>query len=328
MSASLSVSAVLCAYTLERWGELYAAVESVQGQSLPTMEIIVVIDHNQELLSVARRELTGVTVLENRERSGLSGARNSGVAEATGEVVAFLDDDAIADPNWLMRLTEGYQDPRVLGTGGAIIPMWAEAPPPWFPEEFHWVVGCTYRGLPRSLSRVRNFIGCNMSFRKEVLAAMGGFRHEVGRVGVRPMGCEETEICIRIARRWPEGMLVYEPAAQVYHRIPASRANWRYFRERCYSEGLSKAQVGRLTGSKSWLSTELAYSAWTLPLGIVRGLAGGICAFRPAGLTKAGAIMAGLVITAAGYLRGTFVTRSAAPQELAATRPDSGETRT
>lgn len=312
-----NVSVVLCAYTLDRWGELSAAVESIQRQTSPPMEIIVVIDHNPELLSLARREFPEAAVVENGEQQGLSGARNSGVAQATGDVIAFIDDDAVAELDWLGQLVEAYQDSRVLGAGGAIIPMWTDTPPPWFPEEFHWVVGCTYRGLPTSRSTVRNLIGCNMSFRRDVLAAAGGFRHEVGRVGARPLGCEETEICIRIVRRWPQGILLYVPGSQVYHRIPATRANWRYFRQRCYAEGLSKAQVARLTQSSSWLSKELSYSAWTLPQGIARGLAGGVFGLRPASLARAGAIAAGLAITTAGYLRGTIAIRFASPEKAA-----------
>jgi glycosyltransferase involved in cell wall biosynthesis len=308
----LSVSVVLCTYTEDRWDELVSAVESVQRQTISPHEVIVVIDHNPDLLALAQCMLPEVVVVENREQRGLSGARNSGIAVATGEVIAFIDDDAIAAPDWLMQLTKGYQDARVLGTGGAIIPMWLGGAPRWFPEEFHWVVGCTYLGLPRTSSPVRNIIGCNMSFRREVLETIRGFRHEVGRVGIRPMGCEETELCIRVMQCWTQGMLLYEPESQVYHRVPPSRASWRYFRQRCYAEGLSKAQVARLVDSKSWLTRELTYSTRTLPQGIARGLADGFFRLRPAGLARAGAIAAGLAITTAGYLRGSFASGVAA----------------
>jgi glycosyltransferase involved in cell wall biosynthesis len=317
MPTSPSVSVVLCTYTEDRWDELVSAVESVQRQTISPHEIIVVIDHNPDLLALAQCILPEVVIVENREQRGLSGARNSGIAVATGEVVAFIDDDAIAAPNWLMQLTKGYQDARVLGAGGAIIPMWLGGAPRWFPEEFLWVVGCTYLGLPRTSSPVRNMIGCNMSFRREVLETIGGFRHEVGRVGTHPLGCEETELCIRVMQCWIQGILLYEPESRVYHRVPPSRSSWRYFRQRCYAEGLSKAQVVRLVGSKSWLTRELRYSTWTLPQGIARGLADGFFRLRPAGLARAGSIAAGLAITTAGYLRGSVSSGVAAGKEIA-----------
>ena len=136
-----SVSVIICAYTEERWDDLVEAVESVQQQTLPAKEIIVVIDHNPNLLKRAREHLSHVVVVENKETPGLRGARNSGIAVAQGAIIAFLDDDAIAIPDWLMLLTEGYTDYQVMGTGGAVTPLWMDNKPGWLPEEFYWVVG-------------------------------------------------------------------------------------------------------------------------------------------------------------------------------------------
>jgi cellulose synthase/poly-beta-1,6-N-acetylglucosamine synthase-like glycosyltransferase len=109
-----------------------------------------------------------------------------------------MDEDATAAPDWLERLTHGYDSDEVLGVGGTIDPLWLTGRPAWFPAEFDWVVGCTYRGLPETANRVRNLIGCNMSFRREVFQQVGGFRSGIGRIGLRPVGCEETELCIRL----------------------------------------------------------------------------------------------------------------------------------
>src|SRR5699024_3917564 len=121
-------------------------------------ELLVVIDHNEELQARAEAELTGARVLANAGPKGLSGARNTGLEAATCGVVAFLDDDATAEPHWTSHLLAPYRDPDVLGVGGWAVPDWQTGEPAWFPEEFLWVVGCSYRGLPTSTAPVRNLI--------------------------------------------------------------------------------------------------------------------------------------------------------------------------
>jgi glucosyl-dolichyl phosphate glucuronosyltransferase len=327
LDAPEDISVIICAYTEERWDDLVGAVESVRRQSLPPREIIVVVDHNPSLLERVRTEIPGVVAIENREARGLSGARNSGILAAAGGLLAFLDEDALAAPDWLERLSAGYADPQVLGVGGAIEPVWLSGRPGWFPEEFDWVVGCTYRGLPQSATPVRNLIGCNMSFRREVFEIAGEFRSGIGRVGTRPLGCEETELCIRVNQRWPQRRLLYEPQARVRHRVPASRARWDYFRSRCYAEGLSKATVARHVGSGDGLASERTYTFRVLPQGIARGL-GDVLRWDTTGLARAGAIMVGLAFTLAGYLIGTIserlATRAKAGSTGSAIQRDSG----
>ena len=123
------VSVVICAVSEARYDCLIAAVASVQRQSVPAREIIMVIDHNPPLLERALRQFPEVCVMENHEAPGLGGARNSGLAAAQGAVVAFLDDDAVATPVWLEQLSAGYEDPDIVGVGGAIEPLgWRAAP--------------------------------------------------------------------------------------------------------------------------------------------------------------------------------------------------------
>lgn len=301
---TVDISVIICAYTENRWNDLVAAVDSVRRQSVPAQEIVVVVDHNPGLLARARTHLPGVVAVENHERRGLGGARNSGVAAAKGAVIAFLDDDAVAAPDWLEQLIAGYADPDVVGVGGAIEPIWQGGQPEWFPEEFHWLVGCTYRGMPETTAAVRNLIGCNMSFRREVFQAIGDFR-----LGY---GCDETEFCIRLRRHWPQKVLLYQPQARVYHQVTADRARWAYFRSRCYFEGGSKAVVSWLAGTKDALASERTYTLRTLPRGVIRGLSDAILRGDKAGLARAAAIVAGLAITAAGYLVGRVSTMEAA----------------
>ncbi|MET8222653.1 glycosyltransferase family 2 protein [Streptomyces sp. NPDC005301] len=298
-----TLSVVICAYTLDRWDDLRAAIGSVLVQDPPADEVVLVVDHNQDLLERAARELSGVRVVRNQRRRGLSGGRNTGVAVSGAEVVAFLDDDATAEPGWTGRLLAPYGDPRVMGVGGFVRPRWASRRPVWFPPEFDWVVGCSYRGQPRQAARVRNFIGANMSFRRRELIAVGGFLDALGRVGSRPVAsCDETDLCLRIAARSPQAVLMYEPAAEVRHRVPESRASWAYFRNRCYIEGLSKALVARRCGSGPALASERAYVRSTIPRALARNLTG---IRRPGALHTIGALSGGVCATVAGYLVGS-----------------------
>lgn len=296
------ISVIICAYTEKRWNDLREAVISVQQQTQPPHEIIVVIDHNSTLLTLAQKHLQGVQVLENQEERGLSGARNTGVGIAQGDYIAFLDDDAIASQSWLQSLNEALSNSYAMGVGGTVTPQWMTQEPTWFPEEFYWVVGCTYRGLPLETAPVRNPIGANMCIRREVFEAIGGFRSGIGRVGTRPVGCEETEFCIRAHQHWPERFFLYEPQASVYHRVPALRANWRYFWTRCYSEGISKAFIARFVGTKDTLSSESVYTLRTLPQGVLRNIGLTLKEKDLGHLGRVCAIISGLAVTTCGYL--------------------------
>ena len=88
----------------------------------PAKELLVVVDHNRPLYERLRAALPDAAVLQNRERPGLSGGKNTGVAASTGQVVAFLDDDAVADVNWLKCLVDAYTDASVAGVGGRTLP--------------------------------------------------------------------------------------------------------------------------------------------------------------------------------------------------------------
>lgn len=197
-----------------------------------------------------------------------------------------------------------------MAVGGRTMPVWASGRrPAWFPEEFDWVVGCTYKGLPPGRVRVRNVLGGNASFRRTAFDAAGGFATGIGRDGDRrPLGCEETELCIRLTRARPDAVLLIDDRAVIHHRVPAVRERFGYFRTRAYAEGLSKALVARSVGAGKGLESERRYSTRVLPVGVLRGLRDAALA-RPGGAGRAGAIVAGVLTAAGGYVAGSVRAR-------------------
>jgi GT2 family glycosyltransferase len=315
---AVTATVVICVYTEKRWDDIVAAVDSVAAQDVRAAETLVIVDHNAVLLSRAQQAFgpRGVRVLPNVHKQGLSGARNTAIAEAAGDVVVFLDDDAAARPGWLAALLAPYSDPTVAAVGGVAHPRWpAEGSgtdrPAVLPGaepgngdatgELDWIVGCTYTGQPTEQAEVRNLMGCNMSFRREVFERVGGFAEDIGRIGKNPLGCEETELCIRARQAYHRAgekiRIVFEPGAIVDHRVSADRVEWAYLRRRSWAEGLSKAAVSKLVGSDDALSTERSYVARVLPAAVVRELKG-------RRVSSAAAVVTALAFTSAGYLRG------------------------
>jgi glucosyl-dolichyl phosphate glucuronosyltransferase len=299
-----SVSVVICSYTEQRWDLLMRVIDSVHAQTLRPDQVIVVVDHNVDLYKRLVATVQDVTLVESSGPQGLSGARNTGVGLATSEVVAFLDDDAEADPTWLERLTALYDDSDVLAVGGMVEPVWEGGRPGHFGPELDWIVGCSHRGMPTVASEVRNVVGANMSFRLQILQHVGGFNVTLGRQGAKPLGCEETEVCIRAAIGSPGSRVVYEPTALVRHHVPVQRGTFRYMIERAWSEGISKAEVSKVVGHKRALGPERRYVRSVLPRAFFAALAGWGRGADPHGLQRAGAYVAVLGVTAAGYFRG------------------------
>jgi len=300
------VSVVVCTYTDDRWAQLCATIRSLTAQTAPPAQIVVVVDHNEGLAARARAALPDVDVVENTGPRGLSGARNTGIDASSGGIVAFIDDDAVADQRWIERLCAPFDSTTVVGSGGVAFPDWARVRPPWFPAEFDWVVGCTYRGMPTSTARIRNPIGCNMAFRRVVFETVGGFRSDLGRIGAVPVGAEETELSVRIADQLPLSRIVHVPDAVVHHAVPEARSTIHYFLRRCYGEGISKAALGRIAGRTDTLGTEWSYVARTLPSGVMIGIGHALLRRDPWGVARAGAIVLGLALGAAGFMVGNL----------------------
>lgn len=299
-----SLSVVVCAYTFDRLGDLLDAVGSAARQTTPPSEVVVVVDHNTRLRDALERVAPGdVRVIENIFESGLSGARNTGVAFTTGDLILFLDDDACAHPDCFERLTGCFEDAQVVGAGALIEAVWPNEPPGWFPAEFLWVVGCTYLGL--APGPTRNPLGAAMCIRREVFERTGGFDSALGRTARSslPLGCEETAFCIRATQAMPGAVFIFLPAARVDHKVTPNRSTWRYLVKRCYAEGLSKARLSSLVGSDQSLAPERSYVFRTLVRGVLRNIGNAIRGDL-FGLARSVTIVSGFLAAACGFFVG------------------------
>jgi GT2 family glycosyltransferase len=292
-----AVSIVIPTHSEQRWESLVRTVNSAKAQDHIPAEIVVVVDHNSKLYRRARRDLAGVTVLENVYTSGVSGNRNTGAFHTRTELIAFLDDDTQACPKWLANLLAPFSDPTVVGTGGGIDPDWEDARPRWMPDEFLWAVGGSYTGMPTVTAPIRNVWSASMIVRRDVFMAVGGFRTGFGKLGSqnRP---EDTELCLRMSRAGG-GRWMYVPGAVIRHEVPASRSTFAFFLKRCYAEGRGKIQMAGLTQGTDDLVSERAYLRRTLPRAVARNLADAARGRGVAHALRAATVLAG--VAAAGY---------------------------
>lgn len=297
------VSIVIPCHSERGWDPLVGAVASALAQRPAPAEVVVVVDHNPRLYDRALRHLSGVTVLENRFQQGASGTRNTGAWHTATPLVAFLDGDISAGPQWLSQLVAPFGDPAVVGTGGAIAAAWERSRPRWMPDELLWAVGASYTGMPVRTAPVRNVWSASMAVRRDVFAEVGGFREGFGKLGGRNRP-EDTDLCLRMSASG--GRWMYVPEAVVEHDVPAERATFRFLLRRCYAEGRGKVQMARLLDGSRSLGAEHSYLTRTLPRAVLRDLSGAVRvrdARRPARgvhAARAGTVVAAVTAAAAG----------------------------
>ena len=315
------VTVIVLAYSLERWSLTCASVESVLNQTLPPREVILCIDDNAELLDRLSehwrhrlRSVPAIRVVDGAAREGratvasdgqesrssfsshgshIARGRTTGVELASTEIVAFLDDDAAAEPDWIERLLAPFADPSVVAVGGAPLPVYGKPRPRWFPPEFDWVFGCAYAGLPTTTAPVLRLIGANMAARREDLLAIGGLRSMA----------DDLDMCHRLLGLSPQNKLIYEPRAIVWHHVHEDRLTWHYFWRRCFWANREKVTIMRGLGRAANLKADRRFVQQTLSVGLAKGirefLGGDV-----GGLQRALSIVVGIGVAGVAYLTG------------------------
>ena len=322
------ISVVVCTHRVERWPWLLECLASLERQDLQPLEVIVVVDGQPEIRRRLDERRGPEITLSTPGPSGLSSARNLGLARAAGTYVAFLDDDAVAEESWLKTLRVVLEDETVAGVGGVSLPVWEGRRPMWIPDELLWALGCSYRGMPVTQSDVRNVYGGSACFRRDIFARFGGFDTSLGRTAAGLAGCEETELCLRVRNQSQGLRFVHDPAAVIHHRVPRARQKVSYLLSRCLGEGRSKAILRAVTGNggNHPLSREARYVVRTVPSGIATNTGQFVCG-DGWGLARAALLAAAVVSTAIAYeatrIRG-FLPHQQPPHTSRSARAGSG----
>jgi glycosyltransferase involved in cell wall biosynthesis len=238
----MKVSVVVCTYSMERYGPFSEAVESALAQTHEPVEVVVVVDGNDDVFARVREDFGGeenVVLHCNDENRGISYSRTKGAELASGEIVAFIDDDATAEPDWVEKLVDVYENSDAIAVGGDVVPDWQVERPSFFPAEFYWLVGCVEPGFAEDGEEVRNTYGSNISYRREEFLEVGGYDPNTGRKGDKHLQAHEAPVGIRLLEEYGRGMVFTEDAV-VHHKLFEYRGEFQWLLFRSFWQGYSK----------------------------------------------------------------------------------------
>lgn len=241
---SPGISVVIC--THNRAFYLRQAIESVLAQDMPTAEYELLIVDNRS--SDNTTEVCASFSADNvryvyEAELGLCHARNRGWREARGRFIAYLDDDAIAEPGWLAAIKQAFTAVPTPGVvGGRVDPIWEGERPPWMSDNVSFSLTIVdWSSEPKIIPdvRVEWLVGANMAMPKAVLAEVGGFEPRLDRIGTQMLSGGDVFLQKRILERGHS--CLYYPAMAVRHLVPRARLQKNWFRRRYYWQGVSDA---------------------------------------------------------------------------------------
>lgn len=264
MEPSPHITVIITAYDPDLLEEVVEAVRSVLRGTYESRDVIVAVDGTVSLAEKLEEKfahLPDVEILLNRQNIGAAASRNRAVESACGGIVAFMDDDAIADERWLEELSRCYTEHNTLAAGGKVEAIWLEAEPDFLPEEYYWLIGVTYRGFPEELTEVRNTFASNLSVDRLVFQDLGGFNPNIGPTGASLLQSAETEFCARLKAKTGSGVL-YNPDAVMGHKIFPFRTGPIFLLRRAFWQGVSKRGVE--VYAETDLATESAFIGFLL----------------------------------------------------------------
>jgi hypothetical protein len=293
-----ALTVVLRARTTTRWPRLVACVRAVEAQGPAVAQLVLVVD-DPAVLAAALQEWGGrhdvVPVHTSAHATAFNApvttvsARDAGLAHARHGVVAFLDGSVEPVAGWAAAHLAAYDDPSVAGAGGPVLAEWGDRSPAGFPAEFAWTLGCTATGGPAAWQPVRTLNGANLSIRRDVLDAVGGFGPGPGAAG----------LCRRILEAKPDLVLVHDPGAAARRLVEHRRAGAVPFLRRCWTEG------DRIARRRAEGSGDALAAACDQAMRVLSGITGHDGITRPdGGLGRAARVIAGFGVGSTGYGAG------------------------
>jgi len=260
------ISIITTSYTLDRLKDIAELLDGIQAQIYKNIETLVITERSPELNEsikayIDEKGYSNIKVLFNQGERGSYPSRNLGIGQARGEIIAFIDDDALPLPSWAEEIAKTYaEDDSIIGLTGAILPLWEQDLMAWFPKEFYWIFSCTYWDLAE-MREVRNGYCTNLAFRREAFDCCGPFKTSLGNGGGKSdwqqPGAEETEFCLRV-RQETSKRIVYNPKMKIKHKVYGYRLSTKFIAKRAYWEGYAKVIINKLYRSidKAVLATE------------------------------------------------------------------------
>jgi len=282
MAAAASLSVVVCTWKRQR--RLPGLLAALASQTRAPLEVLLVDNEGSaETEALARAAgLPGLRCLAEPSL-GVSAARNRGLAEAKGGLVAFLDDDTIPVAGWAAALLDGAAAHPAAGALGGPVELRLEAPAPDFLASLgapaSWLPSLD--GGPADLRleaerRYRGPLGCNMAFRRAAFQAAGRFHPRLGRAGEALGALSESTYVDRVREAGFE--VWYLAAARVEHLMPPERLTAHWFLQRAYWEGVSRVRVALASGDAAQAADALVQRATELSAALAKG---GAAASRP-----------------------------------------------
>ena len=250
---SIRISALIPTYNREKY--LIKALQSLLDQTLPAEEYEIIVIDNRSTDTTKRIVTEDFAHIPNLRYlyepvAGLNQARNTGWTNARGKYVAFIDDDAIACPQWLEKIIDVFEtmNPKPGCVGGKVEAIWESPRPTWLADEMlPYLTVFDWSNKPIELNNPQFLAGANFSFPKQLLELIDGFKAGVDRVGGKLLSNGD----IMIERQLHElgYSCFYHPEISVQHHVPASRLTQKWFLQRVFWQGVSDAVMEKLLGS-------------------------------------------------------------------------------
>lgn len=255
MSSRLRISIVIISFTEKRLNNLRSLFESINIQSHSDLEVIVVVERNEIIYRFASDYSSRFpkSVILVKEKAGVSRARNIGIASSKGDVIAFVDDDAILAPDWSEELVQAFAlHECAVGVTGRSLPRWTGTSCNFFPKSLYWMIGCTEWKDSDSEYYTNFATGVNMAFRKEAFATHKfelDIHYNASRTSVyKGLPNDENDFAVRLTTELGRP-IIYNPKLTVLHQVAPERISISFVRKYAFWQGLAEA---RYNSRSSW----------------------------------------------------------------------------